>query len=78
MNNTKYTARTNAYGQIDIIRADQANLPHVRVNWYLTGIGQAGVCAILSGETKTDAANRAFPSSKLDQNRRIADVTWID
>lgn len=77
----KFTAKTNARGQVDIILSENAHLPHVRASWYDGGIGATGVAAILDGETCEQAALRAFESriaTKYRHTLKVTPAVWVD
>lgn len=64
----KYTARTNQHGQTDIIRAENAHLPHVYVSWW-DGGGYRQACIPAEQE----------PSYRTDYpHRTVHPAIWVD
>lgn len=72
------TTRTNKHGQVDVIKEDEAHLPHIRVRYRdAGGGGMAGVTAVRPGETQEQAATRAFPGSQHSKPpRTLHDPEW--
>lgn len=64
---SKYTARTNQYGQTDIIRAEDAHLPHVYVSWYRGGM--YSVACIPAERAETYRTN--------EEHRTVRPAVWV-
>lgn len=78
MTENKYTGRTNKHGQIIIINAHEAHLPHISVTWYLAGMWEGGHVAVQPGETREQAAHRAYGNRARKTDLCITDVVWAE
>jgi len=78
VNSSEYTARTNKHGQTVIIRTEESHLPHISVSWYLAGMWESGNVAVQPGETREQAAHRAYGNRARKTELQIRDIVWID